>query len=32
VRANSHGFEVLRLSVLDHLLKALLEFVCTWSG
>ncbi len=32
VRANSHGFEVLRLSVLDHLLDTLSAFVSDWEG
>lgn len=32
VRENSHGFEVIRLSVLDNLLKTLVQFVKTWKG
>jgi putative aminopeptidase FrvX len=30
VRANSHGFEICRLSVFDHLLATLVEFVVSW--
>lgn len=32
VRANSHGFEVARLSVFDNVLKTLLAFVRNWKG
>jgi putative aminopeptidase FrvX len=32
VRANSHGYEVIRLSVLDHVLETLVEFVRGWDG
>lgn len=32
VRENSHGYEVARLSVFDHLFKVLLHFVTTWTG
>lgn len=32
VRENSHGYEVARLSVFDHMLDTLLEFVTTWQG
>ncbi len=32
VRENSHGYEVARLSVFDHLLDTLIEFVTTWKG
>lgn len=32
VRENSHGYEVIRLSVLDNLLATLLVFVRTWTG
>jgi putative aminopeptidase FrvX len=31
-RENSHGFEIIRLSVLDNLLKTLVQFVKTWAG
>ncbi len=32
VRENSHGYEVIRLSVLDHLLDTLENFVRNWPG
>lgn len=32
VRENSHGYEVIRLSVLDHLLDTLIVFVRSWTG
>ena len=32
VRANSHGYEVARLSVFDNMLKTLIQFVTTWEG
>ena len=32
VRENSHGYEVIRLSVLDHLLNTLIAFVEDWTG
>lgn len=32
VRANSHGYEVARLSVFDNLLNTLVAFVETWPG
>ncbi|MBK8046054.1 MAG: M20/M25/M40 family metallo-hydrolase [Anaerolineales bacterium] len=32
VRENSHGFEVARLSVFDHLLATLATFVTSWAG
>lgn len=32
VRANSHGYEVARLSVFDNVLRALLRFVSEWEG
>lgn len=32
VRENSHGFEVARLSVFDHLLATLATFVTSWTG
>ncbi len=32
VRENSHGFEVARLSVFDHLLATLVTFVTSWAG
>lgn len=31
VRENSHGYEVTRLSVFDHLLETLVQFIKTWS-
>lgn len=31
VRENSHGYEVARLSVFDHLLETLVQFIKTWS-
>jgi putative aminopeptidase FrvX len=32
VRANSHGYEVARLSVFDNMLITLVEFMKTWEG
>lgn len=32
VRANSHGYEVARLSVFDNMLNTLVQFVKTWEG
>jgi len=32
VRENSHGYEVSRFSVFDHLLNTLVHFVHTWDG
>jgi putative aminopeptidase FrvX len=32
VRENSHGYEVIRLSVLDNLLKTLKQFISGWDG
>ncbi len=32
VRENSHGYEVARLSVFDHVLNTLVEFVKAWQG
>jgi putative aminopeptidase FrvX len=32
VRANSHGFEISRLSVFDNLLATLVEFLKVWEG
>ena len=32
VRANSHGYEVARLSVFDNMLNTLIAFVETWTG
>jgi putative aminopeptidase FrvX len=31
VRENSHGYEVARLSVFEHVVRTLVQFVCTWA-